>query len=166
MNYASWERLASGNETISDARFIVHELSEIGDMESRGVNVVGPDSFKNNTERDAWRENFDKEYMTSHSKALYVENQYVGEQLQAIANVNMSPEEIAAVDPTSNESRDYMALPDGKILKNSPSLGALRAKGSEKTTITADAARRLGLTTTEPTFEQLVRAVKSAKLVP
>ena len=166
VNYSAWERLASGNGTIADARFIVHELAEIGDMEARGVDTTGPESFKSNTERDAWRDKFDKEYMTSHSKALYTENQFVAEQLEAIAKVKLTPEEVAAIDPTSDESRTYMAMPDGTLLKDNPNLAALRAKGVTKTTIDADAAKRLGLTTTEPSFEQLVRAVKSAKLAP
>jgi hypothetical protein len=46
VNYAAWERLASGSGTVSDARFIVHELSEIGDMQDRGVDYMGPKTFR------------------------------------------------------------------------------------------------------------------------
>ncbi|MFT3699673.1 MAG: DUF4157 domain-containing protein [Kofleriaceae bacterium] len=166
VNYAAWERLATGSGTISDARFIVHELSEIGDMESRGVDVNGPERFKGEADAKAWRDNFDKEYMTSHAKALYTENVFLTNQLESITTVKLTPEEFAAIDPTSQESVNYMALPDGTLLKDNPNLATWRAKGAATVRIDATAAQRLGLTKTEVTYTDLVRAVKSAKLAP
>ena len=76
-------RLAAGRGTISDARLLVHEFVEIGDMKARNVDANGPDNFGGNeAARDAWRENFTKEYLVSHGKGLYSESQFVSGQMR------------------------------------------------------------------------------------
>jgi hypothetical protein len=99
-NYTAWERLATRRGTISDARFLVHEFAEIGDMKTRSVDANGPDNFGGNeAARDAWRENSTKEYLVSHGKSLYSESQFVAGQIESIAKVSLTPEVTAAVDP-------------------------------------------------------------------
>jgi len=165
-NYAAWERLANGKGTVSDARFLVHEFAEIGDMKARGVDVNGPETFKSAAERDAWRDNFEKEYMTSHGKALYAESEFVAQQIEAIAKVKLAPEVVAAIDPVSDEARTNMTLPDGKPFANSPEYEAWKARGTETVKIDAATAERLGTRKTELTLTELVSAVKYAKLAP
>ena len=165
-NYAAWERLASGKGTISDSRFLVHEFAEIGDMKARGVDVNGPENFKTAAERDAWRENFEKEYMTSHGKALYAESEFIAQQIESIAKVKLTPEVVASIDPVSDEARTNMTLPDGKKIADSPDFDAWKARGNETVKIDAAAAKRLGTRKSELTLTELVSAVKYAKMAP
>ena len=167
-NYAAWERLAAGKGTISDARFLVHEFAEIGDMKARNVDPNGPENFGGNgVARDAWRESFNKEYLVSHGKALYAESQFVASQIETIAKVSLTPEVTAAVDPVREpDELGYMTMSDGSRLVANRDFPAWKARASEQVSIDSAAAKRLGVNSTKLTLADLVRAVKSAKMTP
>lgn len=167
-NYAAWERLAAGKGTISDARFLVHEFAEIGDMKARNVDPNGPENFGGNgVARDAWRESFNKEYLVSHGKALYAESQFVASQIETIAKVSLTPEVTASVDPVREpDELGYMTMPDGSRLVANRDFPAWKARASEQVSIDSAAAKRLGVNSTKLTLADLVRAVKSAKMTP
>ena len=137
-------------------------------MKARKVDVNGPENFGGNeAARDAWRANFDKEYLVSHGKALYAESQFMAGEVESVAKVKLSPEVTAAVDPVKEPAElEYMTLPDGKRLVDHPDFPAWKARANEQVTIDPGAAKRLGTSKTSLTLAELVRMVKYAKLVP
>ncbi|MBK7538162.1 MAG: hypothetical protein IPI49_22935 [Myxococcales bacterium] len=64
-------RLATGQGTVADARFMVHESHEIGLMEQAGVDFMGDGLTPNTPQHDAWYNGtFEPAYMAAHRQAL------------------------------------------------------------------------------------------------
>jgi hypothetical protein len=123
-NYKSWRRLSSDNALIDDVRFLVHELTEVGVMQSiqveRNFDFLGRNtSEKTMKERAQWQSDFSTYYEEAHRKALHAEDRYLSKEVQSLANVRIAPVVAACIDPTRSEGRQYMDV-DGYLLKDHP----------------------------------------------
>jgi hypothetical protein len=83
-------------------------------MHDRGVDYMRSKTFTA-AQRQHWQSKFDQEYAKSHGKALYDENRYVAAKIEELTGHSITPEIVAAADPTSDESRREMTLPTANV---------------------------------------------------
>lgn len=164
-NYEAWTRLAGGNATIDDARYFVHEMAEIQELQQSHFNFMGA-SWDNMTRRQKrqWKSDFERYYMQAHSKALEAEYDFITQQLYAVVNDNINVSRIvaAAVDPNRKEARLYM-LVDGVPLEKHQNFMSWQQKGNQIVELNQRTLTKLRLYQ-NPTLSELVGAVKRLKL--
>ncbi len=168
-NYNAWKNLATGKGTVNDARFLVHEMTEIKELQ-RIQQQTGFDFMGSNLEnmgrqqRRQWGVNFELYYMEAHSKALESEYDFIAQQVASATNgrVNISRTVAAAVDPTRDEARLYM-LVDGVPLSEHRNFQRWQQRAKEIVEIGKGTKERLGLSQ-NPTLADLIAAVKRQKL--
>lgn len=168
-NYDSWMKLASGNGTIDDARYLVHEIAEVEELkriqQQTDFDFIGS-SLKNmtRTKRQQWQADFDRYYMESHCKALEVEYDFIAKQVSVATNdkVSISRNEAAAIDPSRDEARSYM-LVDGSTLETHKNFTNWQLCGNKQVQLNRSQRIRLKFTI-NPTLSELVRAVKQLKI--
>jgi hypothetical protein len=169
-NYDCWNRLARGEGTIRDAQYLVHEMTEVRELQ-RIQQQTGFDFMGTNYEqmtkqqRRAWNADFERYYMQSHRKALESEYDFLAEQVSAATNgrVEIPRNVVASVDPTRGEARSYM-LVDGAPLQDHPNFNSWQQRGQETVEIGKGARERLRIRNENPTLAELVQAVKQRKL--
>ena len=73
-NYDAWKRLASVQGSIDDARYFVHEMTEVKELQQTGFDFMGS-TWANMTrkQKQQWQADFERYYMQAHSKALEAE---------------------------------------------------------------------------------------------
>ncbi|MGH9887909.1 MAG: hypothetical protein ACREBE_20420, partial [bacterium] len=106
-NYVSWTRLAQGRARITDARFIVHELSEVGLLKRDGIDFMGQSHRVGTETHERWAsKTFDPAYARAHKQALRVEYDFLAEQLARVrgGDERVKPEVVAAVASTFDEN--------------------------------------------------------------
>lgn len=161
-NYAAWSRLATGTGTVDDVRFLVHEISEIRTMKTRGNDFMGDGLTVNTDSHRAWHENvFMPDYDIAHAEALRVEYRFLADQLNALLpdRTPLSAEEVAAFDPTRTEGLIHM-LVNGQPLEDCAELPRWAARGRERVTLDDALQSRLGLEKTDVSLAELLVAVK------
>jgi hypothetical protein len=165
-NYAAWSRLASGRGRVTDARFIVHELTEVGILKNSGVDFMGRSMKVDSSGHQRWMaETFDPAYMSAHKQALRAEYQFLADQLARVAGEShrLAPEVVAAIDTNGEQARQYLVSADGRTVQDHPSLPEWRLRAVEPVMISPDNAKRLGVPE-RTTLGELLSAIREAKL--
>lgn len=168
-NYDSWRKLANDKGTINDARYLVHEIAEVKELErikqEKKFDYMGKDK-ENMTRRQKgqWEEDFDNYYMQAHSKALEAEYEFIAKQVLVTTNgiISISRMVAAAVDPTRKEACIFM-LVDGVVLGQHQNFSTWLSRGEETVQLNRNQRLRLKLRV-NPTLAELVRAVKQKKI--
>ncbi|MFE4106461.1 hypothetical protein [Almyronema epifaneia] len=168
-NYDAWRRLATGQGTVDDARYLVHEMAEVRELQriqrETGFDFMGTDLDKLAREpRRQWAADFERHYMAAHAKALETEYDFIAQQVADLTNnrVRISRTVAAAVDPSRDEARLYMLI-EGVPLGEHPNFGQWQQRSQEVVEIGRGAKERLGLYT-NPTLADLIDAIKRSKL--
>lgn len=171
-NYAAWSRLASGKGTISDVRYLIHEMAELKEFEATGFEYMGKGQEVGTPEHMQWYETqFEPKYLAAHSKALFAEYRFLAEQMSKATGgkLNLSPEETAAIDPVNSEPLEYMMIPEkggGEHAVGKDAMFPEWQKGAtEPVQLSAAEAKRLGLPETT-TRAELLRAIREAPITP
>ena len=180
-NFVCWMRLATGQGSIRDAQYIIHEAIEIGeilkdpsgldpfmtpeayerldgDEKSRLSDVMGGASDSDEDGEDA-ATGGDGLYASSHLTALEFEYKFVALQIRRLAGLSFDYRDIAAADPDRDEGRHLLLTPDKTApLKDSPDYAY-----AGDTAVDPDGAarERLGLGSGALTLGRLVRVVKA-----
>lgn len=171
-NYEAWKRLVSGNATVSDVRYIIHEQSELNFLkqiqQKTGFDFMGRSwEQMTNSQRQQWLADFDRYYGQAHSQALFDEYKFISQSVSNITNgsVRISPVVAAAIDPNpvEKELRNLMEV-DGLPLAENPQFSTWASQGNTIVTLNSAAARRLGLYTNRITEADLIRAIKAMRL--
>ncbi len=167
-NYYAWRRLSTGNGTVNDARYLIHEMAEVKELQriqqQTGFDFMGGNlDNMSRKQRRQWGAGFDRHYMAAHSKALEVEYDFISQQVAAATNnrVNISRTVAAAVDPTRDEARLYM-LVNGIPLSEHQNFQTWQQRATEIVEIGTRAKEKLGLYK-NPTLADLIEAVKRQK---
>ncbi len=170
-NYAAWKRLATGQGTPADAQYLVHEMAEVHALrqtQSRtGFDFMGR-GYENMSDAQArqWQSRFNDEYLKAHRTALEAEYDFLSKHINSATNgrVNLSRNQLAAIDPTRAEARQWM-LADGVPIENHHNFGQWQARGNETVQLSGSVARRLGLPPGQPvTIADLIRRIKHSPL--
>ena len=168
--YASWSRLAAGRGRITDARFLVHELAEVGLLKQAGVDFMGRSMKIDSLAHQRWtRDVFDPAYLRAHKQALHVEYQFLADQLVAVTGEGhrMTPEVVAAVastfDENSAQACGLMATPDGPAVKEHQSFSDWQRRATVPITISPEDANRLGVSG-RISLGVLLRAIRETRL--
>ncbi|WP_346292970.1 hypothetical protein [Sphaerothrix gracilis] len=168
-NYDAWRRLATGRGTVDDARYLVHELAEVKELQriqqETGFDFMGSDLSKLSREqRRQWTADFNRYYMAAHAKALETEYDFIAQEVANVTNnrVRISRTVAAAVDPTRDEARLYMLI-DSVPLADHPNFSQWQQRSNEVVEVGSGAKERLGLST-NPTLADLVDALKRSRL--
>lgn len=163
-NYEAWTKLASGNGTIDDVRYFVHEMTEIKELQQTGFDFMGA-SWDNMTrkQKQQWNSDFEHYYMQAHSKALEAEYDFIAQQVCAVVNDNIISRIVAAtIDPNRKEARLYM-LVDGVPLEQHLNFMSWQQQGNQIVELNQRTREKLRLYQ-NPTLSELVGAVKRLKL--
>lgn len=168
-NYQGWKRLANGNGTIDDARYFIHEMTEVTELQciqqSTGFDFMGA-NWQNLTRRQRiqWKADFDRYYMEAHTLALKAECEFLAQQISAATKgeTQVSPEEVAATDPTRDEARQYM-LADGVCLKEHHNFSLWQQRARETVFLGTKVKNKLNLTS-NPTLADLIDRMKGIRL--
>ena len=170
-NFNAWKRLVSGQGTVDDARFIVHEISEIIELEriqrETGFDFIGTDfETMNSRKKNQWKSEFHTYYMQAHSKALEHEYDFIAKQVFHLTNgvVSIPLQVAASVDPTrqGHEARLFM-LVDGVPLEDHHHFTFWRQRTREMVKLNRTQLEKLRLHAS-PTLESIIQAVKLQKL--
>lgn len=170
-NLNAWNRLANGRGTVDDARFIVHEMTEIGELrrmrQRTGFDFMGEGVESMPAQQQArWRADFNRNYIEAHAKALEGEYDFIADRVRQATNGRVAPSRTvcAAADPTRAEARLYMQV-DGVPLQDHREFYRWAARGREVVEVGAGARVRLRLPAQgEITLAELIEAVKRAPL--
>lgn len=169
-NYNAWTKLASGKGTIDDARYLIHEMAEVSELQriqrETGFDFMGVNlENMSRRERQQWSADFDRNYMQAHCKALETEYDFIAQQVFVATNgrVQISKTVAAAVDPSRNEARRYM-LVSGVPLEKHYNFDAWQQRANEVVEIGRGTRDKLGLRQQNLTLAELVNAVKRLKL--
>ena len=161
-SYAAWMRLVNGQGTVADVRFVVHELTEIGLLKGAGVDFMGSHPVGTKAHQEWFNNEFEPAYNQAHARALYAEYQFLADMLDRATGMKVSPAELAAIDPESEEGREYMALPDGTLLKDHERFSEMKARADELITVSSNAATALAVRTSVR-LADLLRAVRLSR---
>jgi hypothetical protein len=168
-NYNSWMRLANGKCTISDVRYLVHEIAEVEELrriqQQTGFDFMGTSQDNMTRKRkQQWKTDFEKYYKQAHSKALEAEYDFIADQVSVATNgkISISRTVAAAIDPNRDEARLYM-LVEGVPLEEHSNFSDWQLRSKETADINRNQRIRLRFTR-NPTLAELVRAVKEIKL--
>jgi hypothetical protein len=147
-NYDAWLRLSSGRGSIGDARFLVHEATEIGGFRRAGVNFLGEGYEEMGRHvRTRWRQEFGPAYMSAHRAAIEAEYDFVASQVSAFAGgrADITREVVAAVDQSlsGRQARQLMQVGEG-VLEDHPRFYTWRSRGREGVELSPAARERLG----------------------
>ena len=157
-NFEAWNRLAAGNGTIGDVRYMIHEAEEVSRLQKvqkrTGFDFLGKNWDKMTTvERAKWRKQFMTEnafwatdmvsadqfvlsghYISSHGHALEQEFAFIAEQADRVSGgqVRLTAMEAAALDPTpsGSEAREFV-LRDGLPLAMHADIAKWQARAGE-----------------------------------
>ena len=170
-NYASWSRLAAGRGRITDARFLVHELAEIGLLKNDGVDFMGRSMKIGSAAHDRWTtETFNPSYMRAHKQALRTEYQFLADQLARITGEaqRLTPEEAAAVVATfdstgGTQACELMDTADGPTVEKHPAFSSWQHRATEPVELSPESAKRLGVPE-RTTLGELSRAIREVRL--
>jgi hypothetical protein len=168
-NYDSWSKLANNEGTINDARYLVHEITEVKELErikqQKDFDYMGrgKESMTRRQKRE-WETDFQNYFMQAHRKALEVEYEFIANQVSLATNGTISISRIvaAAVDPTRKEARIFM-LVDAVPLEKHPNFSSWQQRSEETVQLNRNQRLKLKLRT-NPTLAELVRAVKHKKI--
>lgn len=172
-NYYAWTRLASGKGTVDDARYIVHEMAEIRELEvirrDKGFDYMGSSwESMSARQRQRWQADYNRYYEKAHAKALESEYDFIADQVSVATNgrVRISRTVVAAVDPTRSEGRDFMQV-GGVELHDHPEFHKWEQRRDEVVELGTEARRRLFPYSSgegEITLAELVAVVKRSRL--
>ena len=93
-NYNKWQRLASGNASVNDAAYLLHEATEIGQLKQltkqSGFDFLGKKYMKmNKQERELWSTQFNDLYSIAHNKAVETEYRFMSKQIKLRSGVDL-----------------------------------------------------------------------------
>ncbi len=135
-NYYAWRRLARGKGMIDDLRYIVHELTEVRELQQMqqhtGFDFMGRGNMTED-QGEHWKSDFNQNYyLYAHSKALEAEYQFLASEIGRVTRWqdSFSKEVIAACDPTRDEALENMLI--GKVmLKEHSRFQEWQSKGAQ-----------------------------------
>ena len=152
-NYTAWRRLATGRGTIGDVAYLVHEMTEVEQLQQiqreTGFDFYGPPDLRklSRAERQRWESDFDRYYRQSHSKALEKEYNFIAKEVNRyIANPKwkLSFLQAAAIDPTrDDEALTYMHF-EGVPIKYHHHFDAWSKQADRAVTLSKSVQRKLG----------------------
>jgi hypothetical protein len=168
-NFNAWKRLVSGKGTVDDARFIVHEIAEIIELEriqrETDFDFMGTDwETMSLGQKKQWQIKFENYYKKAHSLALEYEYDFIAKQVLNFTNgkISLSARVAAAIDPRRDEARLHM-LVDGVYMEEHHDFEFWRQRASEMVDLSSKQLIKLRLHSS-PTLEELVQAVKQQRL--
>lgn len=168
-NYLAWTKLANGKGIIDDARYFVHEMAEVRELQEiqqlYNFDFMGTNLQQmSRKQKQQWKADFENYYMQAHRKALNSEYEFMADQVFHVTNrtVTISPTVVAAVDPDREEARLYM-LVEGVPLQEHPHFESWKLRAKETVELGQNTLAKLRLYT-NPTLAELVSAVKLVKL--
>ena len=147
-NYEAWMRLAAGQGTVSDARYLIHKAREIAAFQRAGFDF-NPDAWASmgRHPRTSWHRAFDTAYLNAHAEALAAEFNFVVTQVARATDgrVVLTREVAAAIDGTfsGEDARTYMRV-DGYVLQDHPNFYIWSARAGETVELDAVTRARLG----------------------
>jgi hypothetical protein len=165
-NYASWNRLAADRGRITDARFLVHELAEVGLLKKEGVDFIGRSMKIDSAAHRQWEtEVFDPAYMRTHKQALRIEYQFLADQLAHVTGEGhrITPEVAAAIDAKGDQAVVHMDTIDGMAVQQHPSFPEWQRRAMKSVTISPENAKRLGISE-RTTLGELLRVIRESRL--
>jgi hypothetical protein len=168
-NYAAWSRLARGQGTIGDVRFMVHEIAEVAELKKSSFDFMGKKLEIQSPEHVQWYTEFEPRYLAAHSKALLAEYRFLAAEISKSTGhrVNLSAEITAAIDPTSIEAHANMFLADAgggeHPLEKDSRFPDWVKRTQEQVDLSSTEAKRLGLPE-KTTLGELLAKIKSAPL--
>jgi hypothetical protein len=168
-NYAAWRRLATGNGTIGDAAYLIHEISEIEELlriKSKGLFDFMKTDFKSIGAVDQWAYDFNRYYLEAHSKALEAEYEFIAEQVFKITNgrVKISKLQAAAIDPSREEEALLNLWVDGVRMYQHHHFLTWRKRALEVVPLRKRARQQLGYYQKKITIENLIRLIRNMQI--
>lgn len=169
-NYNAWSRLATGNATVKEAQYIVHEMAEIKELrkiqQDTRFDFMGKNWDKmSSTEKGQWNSNFGKYYLEAHQKAIGTEYDFLAQQVSVATNnrTQISRTVAAAADPIRHEARENLIV-DGLKLEAHPNFPKWQQQAKKIVEVGTPARERLKLPLTgNITLENLIYAIKNSK---
>ncbi|WP_218080576.1 hypothetical protein [Anthocerotibacter panamensis] len=171
-NYYAWRRPARGKGMIDDLRYIVHELTEVRELQQMqqhtGFDFMGHGNMTKE-EGKQWNADFNENYyLYAHSKALEAEYQFLAHEIGRVTRWQdtFSKEVIAACDSTRPEGRERMLI--GKVfLEKHSRFQEWQSKG-DKVLYSLSKQTRIELGLPEKgtvTLKRLIEAIKLSRPV-
>lgn len=168
-NYAAWRRLATGQGKIADAAFLIHEITEVEELQriqqETGFEFMKFD-FKSAKELKRWKHDFNLYYKQSHSQALEAEYEFIAEQVLKVTNraIKVSKLQAAAIDPTRNEEAWQHLWVDGVPMEEHHHFDVWLRRANEVVSLGKSTQRRLGYYRKKITIERLIRYLKNMRI--
>lgn len=166
-NYAAWRRLATAKGTIGDASYLIHEMAEVKELQQLqqqiGFDFMGKDFDEMNYEKGKqWTSDFEKYYLSAHSKALEAEYEFIAEQISKVTNrrVKISKLQVAAIDPTREDEALMYLLVDGIPMEKHYEFNAWSKRAGQIVSLSKGTQRRLGYYVPKIIMENLIYYVK------
>ena len=168
-NFTSWIRLATGQGSIRDAQYIIHEAIEIGEL----LATDGFDPFMTEKayselpggQQEALGEQFGDDgglYDSSHLVALEYEYRFLARQINKLTGLNLSFRDAAAADPDRREPAEKLLAEDGvTVLDQAP---AYRHKQVEMVKLGPLAMQTVQLPGDPMPLSQVVRRIKASPI--
>ncbi len=114
-NYLGWRRLATGQGTLDDARFLTHEFFEYGLVAAAAEGQGVAPTFARDQQGDfeAWNAQADVFYGEFHPQAFTPEYGFLADMLRQLtgAQLDLTGVDVARADPTRPEARRHL-IPD------------------------------------------------------
>jgi hypothetical protein len=177
-NYSKWKRLARGEASVNDAAYLLHEATEVKELQkiqkSEGFDFMGKDFGKmNRTEKALWEDKFEQYYLKAHDNSLKKEYRFISKQIEEVTRgeISLSNDEngyllsaIAEPDKSvRSENLRYLSI-KGEELGNLSNFSELKARAESPLDLSGDIKQKLGIYSKTVTLEDIVRRVKSMKI--
>ena len=178
-NYEAWRKLVTGQGTIGNVCYLIHEITEIKELRriqrKTGFNFMGPKNWEKLSRRQIghWQADFDRYYRQAHSNALKAEYEFLAEQVTQVTNgrVKISKFQAAAIDPTrriggkteDTEAARHMFI-GGVRMKEHAHFNAWRARVDEVVSISTSTQQRLGYRKPQITLKYLIWYLKEMSI--
>jgi hypothetical protein len=175
-NYAAWRRLVTSKGTIGDAAYIIHEVTEVQELQriqqQTGFDFMGKNFEKlSRTKRQQWPSDFNRYYKQAHSKALEAEYEFVTQQINRYINdpkLKITKLQAAAIDPTryvrpgaeDTEAALHMFV-DGVVMKKHHHFSRWRARATERINLSKATRRKLKSYWKKIRLDDLIMLVKN-----
>ena len=105
---SAWRRLATGKGTIGDVAYMIHEISEVEELQQiksqTGFDFMGKKIENANYKQSRrWKSDFKRYYYPAHSNALKREYEFIASQVNRYISdpkLKITALQAAAIDPT------------------------------------------------------------------
>lgn len=166
-NFHCWMRLATGNGSMRDAQYLIHEAIEIGVLlqaEPDFDPFMTNEQFESHDDGDALGERFSAEgglYTQAHLVALEYEYRFVAMQVNRLAGLALDYRAIAAADEDRTEPARLLPSGDGMSVADSDRYAG---QGDLAVDVRREVRELVGLGEGALRLKDLVKAVKATPI--